>query len=291
MFAMEIQRWMDEFGIEIKLLGRSENTADCYGAFLKKFLTYFQNEKDPEHINIYQIKKYLLIVGDYSPCQFKQSLATLRFFYGRIVKQQHKLDGIHYRKWNPRLPDIIDKSVFLPKLASITNTKYKAIFALIYSTGLRVNEACMLRISDFNKERRLITVHRGKGGKDRIVPYPESLKTILNAYYTKRNSTMWLFQGENRNNYISPTSVQKKCRKYFGTHPHALRHCFAVNFLENGGSIHVLKYLLGHNNIEATERYLRVTTPMLDVKNALDEIDNYIQKPANIYPLRKTGTS
>jgi len=287
---MEIQRWIDDFGTEIRLIGRRPNTINCYESFLRKFLVYFQNEKDPEHINIHQIKKYLLIIGDGHPCQFKQTLATLRFFYGRIIKQPHKLDGLHYRKWNAKLPEIIDKSIFLPKLAAIKDIKFKTIFALIYSTGLRLTEACTLNILDFNKERKLITVHYGKGGKDRIVPYPESLARILNLYYQKRSPQNWLFQGENRNNYISPSTVEKKCQEYFQTHPHTLRHCFSVNFLENGGDIYVLMRLLGHNDIKTTERYLRLTNRMLTiVNNPLDELINY-EKPVNIIPFRQTGT-
>lgn len=288
---METQYLLDAFQMELKLLGRSPNTIECYAAFLRRFLLFFKNEESPKHINVEQIKRYLLVVGEDSPCRFKQSLATLRFFYTRIIKQPKKLDGLHYRKYHSKIPEIIDKSAFLPKLAAIKDIKYKTIFALIYSTGLRVHEACTLKISDFNKERKLITVHYGKGAKDRIVPYPESLAKILNQYYSRRNPLIWLFQGENRNNYISPATVQKKCREYFGTHPHALRHCFAVNFLEAGGSIYALKFLLGHNDIKTTETYLRLTKPMLDsVKSALDYIDKYEKKPSNIIPFRQTGT-
>jgi integrase/recombinase XerD len=284
---MEFQGWVDKFEMELTLLGKAKNTINCYSSFLKKFLVYYSNEPNPQHINTWQIKKYLLIVGDGHPCQFKQTLATLRFFYGKIIKQPHKLDGIKYRKWNAKLPEIIDKSIFLPKLALIKDLKFKTIFSLIYSTGLRLHEACTLRISDFNKERKLITVRYGKGGKDRIVPYPESLARILNVYYLRYSPSDWLFQGENPNNYISPSTVEKKCQGYFQTHPHALRHFYAVNFLEEGGNIYVLKNILGHQDIKTTERYSRLTNRMLTiVKSALDDLEKY-ETPSNIYELKQ----
>jgi integrase/recombinase XerD len=286
---MEIQNWIERFDVELKLVGRMPETISCYESFLNKFLVFFRSEKDPQHIDKEQIKRYLVIIGDGHPCQFKQSLAALRYFYGRVVGQPHKLDGIHYRKWNARLPEIIDKSIILPKISAIKDIKYKAIFALIYSTGLRVGEACKIKIEDFNKERRLITVHEGKGGKDRIVPYPESLSKILNEYFQKRHPRYWLFNGENINNYISKSTIEKKCREYFGTHPHALRHCFAVNFLESGGSIYTLSKILGHKDIKTTERYLRLTTTLLHATpNALDEI-NQSEQQSNIIPFRKAS--
>ena len=155
-------------------------------------------------------------------------------------------------------PEIIDKSVFLPKLATIKDIKFKTIFALIYSTGLRLHEACTLKISDFNKERKLITVHYGKGAKDRIVPYPETLARMLNSYYQKRNLQTWLFQGENRNNYISPSTIEKKCREYFQTHPHTLRHCFATHLLEKGVNLRLIQQFMGHVSLKTTAGYLHL---------------------------------
>lgn len=268
---MEIQTWIDKFNDELTLLGRSKKTKECYSSFLKRFLLYFKDRHHPKHISADDIKKYLVTID--SPIQFKQSLATLRFFYGVVVKQLEKLKRIHYRKYNSKLPDIIDKQELIKRITGIKDVRYKAIISLIYETGMRVSECATLKVTDFNKERREIKIRRGKGSKDRIVTYGEGLRQILKPYYERREESVWFFHGENPQNYISTSTIEKRCQKLINVHPHQLRHCFSVHYLEEGGSIYILSRLLGHNNIKTTERYLRLTVSMLSqIPNHLNQL-------------------
>jgi integrase/recombinase XerD len=271
---MEIQSLLDKFKSELKLAGKSLKTIECYISFANKFLVYFDEKCNPKQINLDEVKAYQIEIGEDHPCQFKQSLATLKFFYGKVVGQPHKLDSIKYRKWNAKLPDIIDKSILIPKLEVIKDLKYQALFTLIYGTGIRLNEACSLKIEDFNKGRKVLIIREGKGGKDRVIPTPESMLIILRKYYVKYNRpTPWLFVGENPDNYISGSTVERKCRELLDAHPHQLRHSFAVAYLEAGGDIYVLSKILGHEDIHTTERYLRLTNKMLTmIKSPIDEM-------------------
>jgi site-specific recombinase XerD len=226
---------------------------------------------DPQHVAVDDIKKYLVELGKTSLSQQKQSLAALKLFYTTVVKQKRKLSAIRFPKWESKLPDIIGREDLLRRIGSVKDVRYRAIFGLLYETGLRVSECASLKTSAFNRERKEIRVRDGKGGKDRIVTYGDGLRELLKPYFITRKESQWLFHGENTNNYISPSTIEKNCRELIDMHPHQLRHCFAVHYLEGGGDIYILSKLLGHNKIQTTERYLRLTVAMLSrVPNHLD---------------------
>lgn len=269
---MQIQRWKEKFEIEMRLKNMRPNSIDCYSSFLDKFLRHFNMAEDPQHISIAEIKFYLSELGKISLTQQKQSRAALKLFYSSVVKQKKKFSSIPFPKIISKLPAIIDKYELLKRIRTVRDARSRAIFVLLYGTGLRVSEIAKLRVSNFNKERKEIIVRLGKGGKDRIVPYTDSIRQELIPYFAQRKNSQWFFHGENPQHYISPSTIEKQCRMYLGAHPHQLRHCFAVNFIESGGSIYVLKNILGHNNIKTTERYLRLTRSMLNTPNPIDEL-------------------
>jgi integrase/recombinase XerD len=292
---MEIQTikdWLNRMSDEIRLKRYSGETLDCYLSFLKKFLIYFPKKADPSHINISEIKQFLLLFEKH-PAQYKQLLATLRFFYTNVIHQPEKLKGIRYINWEPKLPTIIEKEVLIERIFAIKNERYRVFFALLYSTGLRVAEGCCLRIADFNKERRTIIVRMGKGGKDRIVPYPKVLGEMLNKYHADYHTkeSIWLFEGTNPQNYISKSTVQRLSQTYLQTNCHNLRHCYSVHMLEEGLSIYKLKEILGHKNIHTTEIYLRCMNPNYSIAQDLLSDVRIVATNSNIIPFRPTGTS
>ena len=269
-----IQKWLNRLSIEIKLKRYSTETLDCYVSFLKKFLIHFSSKIEPSHISTIEIKQFMLLFEKH-PAQYKQLLATLRFFYINIIHQPEKLKSIRYIRWEPKLPTIIDRQILIDRIFAIKDERYKVFYSLLYSTGLRVAEGCRLRITDFNKERRTITVRMGKGGKDRIVPYSKVLAEMLNHYHQNYHlkDSIWLFEGINRMNYISKSTVQRLSRGYLKTNCHNLRHCYAVHMLEMGVSIYTLKELLGHKDIHTTEIYLRCINPNYNIpQNVLIDV-------------------
>ena len=280
---MDTQGWLKRLRIEIELKRYSKDTLECYSIFLSKYLHHFSSKDHPTKINIDEIKGYLLTLQQ-KPAQFKQALATLRFFYRYIIRQPEKFIDIRYPKWESKLPKILDKKLILQRISAIRNKKYKAFFALLYGTGMRVGEACKLRVSDIDGKRKTITIRRGKGDKDRVVPVPDILLEILREHYVANRPKEWLFEGSNPHNYVSKTTFQKLCHRYIGINCHGLRHCYAVHQLEAGVSIYIIKELFGHKDIRTTEKYLRSMNPSLNVEqNPLNDLDKI-----NIIPFIKT---
>lgn len=261
--------WKDSFNRELLLKGRKKKTIRNYNSFYDKFVLKFENEHHPKHISAKDIKDYLITID--SPSEFKQMLSVVKFFYKYVVKQPEKLDDIQYRKVNSKLPEILTKEEVLRRIGKVKDIRYKAIFMLIYKTGLRVTECASLKLLYFNKSRKIITIREGKGGKDRNVPYGESVRQALIPYFRIRKNSAWVFHGENPLNYISTSIIEKRCREFLDMHPHQLRHCFSVHYLEAGGDIYTLQRILGHSKVETTERYARMTDTLL--MNALELIE------------------
>jgi integrase/recombinase XerD len=139
-----------------------------------------------------------------------------------------------------------------------------------YSTGMRVSELCGLRVEQVDRERRLVRV-RGKGSKERIVPYGRSAERSLVRYLeearprlAKAKLTPYLFL-----NYagapLSRVGFWKLLRKYAlqaglpaNVTPHTLRHSFATHLIEGGADLRAVQELLGHASIATTQIYTKL---------------------------------
>ena len=161
-------------------------------------------------------------------------------------------------------------------LDSITGGEHRfllkrAIFELIYSSGLRVSEAVNLNMSDIDFAGRILTVREGKGGRDRTVPFSEVAALFLKRYIGKgRKEFVSAIRGLPEeplflSEYGRLSSVT--VRKYFKEilektnikrkrlTVHSIRHSCATHLLEAGADVRYVQELLGHESIETTVKY------------------------------------
>jgi integrase/recombinase XerD len=130
----------------------------------------------------------------------------------------------------------------------------------------------------------MIRIERGKGGVDREVPLSQKLLTTLREYWRWMRPKTYLFPGmENGwradkpiNHKVVWEAVQQAKRKAGiakQVTPHTLRHCFATHLLDAGADLRTIQVLMGHKDIEATTRYLHVSTKRLQAAaNPLEQI-------------------
>ena len=168
----------------------SPNTIEAYCSGLKTFLSRFKDFDHPKNISADMIKDYVHQIGQKSVTLEKLAICALRLFYTVVIHQIAKLKGIPYPVIHQRLPSIIDKSILLYKISRVHDRKDKAILATLFSTGVRVSECCTLRIADINSVRMEITVRRGKGDIDRIVPLSKTLLRLLREYISSLPAEM-----------------------------------------------------------------------------------------------------
>jgi integrase/recombinase XerD len=154
---------------------------------------------------------------------------------------------------------------FKPKTAS--ERRLHTLILVLIESGLRVEEALSLRRTDVNLDQMLLTV-KGKGGKERVVPFSFELRKGLWKFMSKQNGSHDLLFPTRDGRKLQRRNVLRDfkvlCRK-LGFSPvrrsiHALRHTFAVNYLRHGGSVFHLQKALGHSSLEMTRRYANLLT-------------------------------
>ena len=159
-----------------------------------------------------------------------------------------------------------------------SNLKHKAILIIIYSAGLRISEAIVLKIQDIDSKRMQIRVHQSKGKKDRYTLLSEKALTVLRAYFQEYRPKHWLFEGQEPASQYATRSIQnifKAAASKAGIRKkvsvHTLRHSFATHLLENGTDIRYIQNLLGHESSKTTEIYTHITTKGFNqLKSPLD---------------------
>jgi len=159
----------------------------------------------------------------------------------------------------------------------------RAILELLYAAGLRVSELTGLNMVDMDQKDKMLRV-RGKGNKERIVPYGEKAAQALRAYWPVRDSLLEASEesarGANYNvnavflNYrgdrLTQRSVGRIVKKYvklvnvnWDLHPHSLRHAFATHLLADGADLRAIQELLGHQSLSTTQKYTHASIRQL----------------------------
>jgi integrase/recombinase XerC len=146
----------------------------------------------------------------------------------------------------------------------------RLIFELLYASGLRVSELVGLNLEDVDRESRMLRV-RGKGRKERLVPYGTKARQTLEAYERVRPELLARAGGGRAAqalflNYagrrLQARSVDRIVKKYakllstgWNAHAHAFRHAFATHLLTEGADLRAIQELLGHRSLSTTQRY------------------------------------
>ena len=266
--------------------GYSEKTIELYTCCVKCFSYHFM--KSPLDITYEQIESFFLFLR-----QEKKSESTIHIYYEALKyfysmhNIRNRLPHITFARINNKLPEILCQNEVFQLLANCNSLKYRTIFTLIYSAGLRVSEAANLKLSDIDFERKQIFIRNGKNKKDRYTLLADETMRQIKNYLQIYNPIEYLFYGNDICNKISIDCIQRKFKTLINDnniikniHIHTLRHCFATHLLENGTSIFYIMQLLGHSNIQTTMIYLHMQS--LDKLNIQSPIDKYIVTQNNI---------
>ncbi len=206
-------------------------------------------------------------------------IASLRQFYNYLEHLKlivtNPMEKVESPKLEKHIPDFLTQKE-IKKLFNVFDTdnylelRDKAMFELLYSSGLRISEACNLKISDVDMKEKVIHVH-GKGDNIRLVPLGEVAMDILQTYFKKSRSII-LGSNYSDNIFVSKKgsalnrkSAWRLLKKYIdramihkNITPHTLRHSFATHLLQNNADLRSVQELLGHIDISTTQIYTHV---------------------------------
>jgi integrase/recombinase XerD len=274
-FDEYVNKFIDYITSERGLL---KNTIQAYKRDLLSFM-FFLNKKNIDRLDKLSFKdiiSYLsyLKMGNLQSSSVYRAFMVLKVFF-RFLKREKILDVnlIPYldapKVWQ-LIPEVMNPEE-VEKLLNITGNKFldlrdKAILELFYATGIRVSEACDLRICDIMDD--FIKV-KGKGEKERIVPIGRkalaAIELYLKVFRKNANKDEFLFLSLRRKK-MDRSGVWRRVKYYAKKNkilkdisPHSLRHSFATHLLENGADLRVIQEMLGHSDISTTDRYTQIS--------------------------------
>jgi integrase/recombinase XerC len=183
----------------------------------------------------------------------------------------------------PRIMTEEEMNTFLDRVAEATKTgelamrRDRAMLELLYASGLRVSELVGLDLRSVNFGDGMVLV-RGKGRKERIVPFGSKAKQALEDYLPvrqkilqerKKSSQQALFLNQ-WGERLTTRSVDRLVKKYVRQYgpavkvsPHSLRHAFASHLLSEGADLRAIQEMLGHTSLSTTQKYTQVSIKQL----------------------------
>ena len=256
--------------------GLSSHSIDAYGRdvriFSQTLSLSFWNEVNPEHI--FRFLTFLKEEG-YAPASVCRRLIAVKVFFQFLKKEELISNDLSRYFETPKLwqliPEVlsvaeVESLLAQPKTDDFMGARDRAIFELLYATGMRVSELCQLKICDLNDH--FVKV-RGKGKKERLIPVGEKAIAAVDRYLTAFRRTSAEENGplftSSRGNPIDRIAIWSRIKAYAKSagitksiSPHTLRHSFATHLLENGADLRLIQEMLGHEDIGTTDRYTHV---------------------------------
>jgi len=276
--------------------GRSLKTLENYDRYLSRFIEQAK-VKEPKDITDEAVRGFRVwlnrqagvddgLGGNVTMKKRTQNyyLIAIRQFLKFMVREKITSlspERIELAKVGDRQLDLLtseelSRLLAAPKGNGESALRDKAIFELLFSTGLRVSELCNLNSDSVDLKKDEFTV-RGKGEKVRVVFLSDEAKKSLKSYLDSRkdmDEAMFTQLGRGKKNNkslrLTPRSVERIRIKHAVSvgigkkiTPHGLRHSFATDLLQNGADIRSVQAMLGHANIATTQIYTHVTDRQL----------------------------
>lgn len=236
--------------------------------FLAKLYEMDVDSIDPDTITKSHLRLWM---GELSDANLKKSsiarkIAAIRSFFRfthkRGITQSNPAATLLTPKRERRLPKTIPMKGLNDMLDGTVDAQSRAIMELFYGTGMRLSELVSLNIHDVDMQKKQVSV-MGKGAKQRIIPFGTQAELALASWLKDRTATetsaLFLTSKGKR---IYPKAVQRMVgaallpvAEASQKSPHVLRHSFATHLLDRGADIRLIKELLGHANLAATQVY------------------------------------
>nr|WP_302233063.1 tyrosine-type recombinase/integrase [uncultured Blautia sp.] len=273
------EKYLEQLEEAGKIHNLKERSINCYKNYVSYFLKY-QN-KNPEELTCQDVRTFLLAKKEEGLKATTLNLynSAIRFFYRNVL---HILwDDITVPRMilEHKLPTVLTASEIDRLLSAVDDIKYKAMFAIMYSSGMRVSEVIQLHYDDISRTNMTIHVRETKGRIDRYTILSQKNLDLLTEYWYKCGRPKdILFPSSRSGGYLDITGVNqffKKSAKLAGINrhvsSHACRHSFASHLFENGTDIKYIQSLLGHVDPRSTDVYLHVSNKtLLGIRSPFD---------------------
>lgn len=258
----------------ISLRGLTDHTLMSYCTYIRAYLEYLSNilHKLPESVSWAELRdfiRWLQKERNLSDRTINAAISQLRFFTIYVLHQPWNDTQLPMRKFDSYLPYVPTRAEVRLFLETLPTLKQKAMVSLMYSSGLRIGEVCLLKYNDIERSSMRIHVAKTKNRSDRYAILSEKALALLTEYWFDNERPMdWLFPAERDPSRPVKTAVVNHQvlvhRNKLGLNPklncHSFRHAFATHLYETGTDLLTLKELLGHKSIDSTVIYVHLAS-------------------------------
>ncbi len=264
--------------------GYSMHTARNYRSDVEQFSQYLKEKADGRTIE----EADPLIIRGYLAHRFRQNkksslarkISAIRTFYRFLTREglatHNPAQHVATPKREQTLPHFLSvdeafRLVEAPQQEDFVKARDRAILELLYGSGIRVSELVAIDAEDLDINMQILRV-RGKGGKERIVPFGKKAKEALTAYLHERARLLQERQTTTRAVFLNRAAgrlttrtVARRLDVYARAlalrrhvSPHTLRHTYATHLLDSGADLRAIQELLGHASLATTQKYIHV---------------------------------
>ena len=283
----ESEHELDMYMRKMRAKRYSSSTFKTYLSILKRYFTYYKHQKS-EQLTDDDLVNYMhdvVLPSGYSEVYQRQLIGALKLFYQYVHGENREFSEVPLVRRSKKLPEVLSKEEVMELFECTNNLKHEFALKLIYGCGLRVGDATRLQQRDIDLDRFVVHIKRGKGRKDRLVPFPKSLKALYLRYLKRYQPKEFVIEGQHGGPYsaASINKIIKRASERAGIKKHAtahtLRHSFATHIISNGGSVYLLKEILGHASTKTTQIYIHLNEQDINsVENPLDRIMKEAEK-------------
>jgi integrase/recombinase XerC len=278
--ARHVQAFLDELARE----SASEHTVRSYESDLRQFVEYFTppdgEPPEIERLDTLALREWLgaLYKRRLTPVSMRRKLAAVRSLFRFLVREGVVETNVARLLRTPKAPKALPRilteeqvsalldQVAAGKLERPQPARDLAVLELLYGCGVRISELVGLNLSDLDLADRWILV-RGKGRKERQVPFGSKAAAALDRYLPERKANPRepaLFVNH-RGGRLTDRGARGIVKLYAtllagdpAIHPHSFRHAFATHLLSDGADLRSIQELLGHARLSTTQKYTQV---------------------------------
>lgn len=266
---MKVQEslFIERLSREMKLRNYSLHTINNYSACLSKVEEFHQipiNE-----ITVAQLKDYLyhrISHDKVSVSYVNQTISGYKIVQEDLLGKEWESIRIKRPRLPKKLPEVLRIDQVEQMIQLTGNIKHKALIALAYSSGLRLDETRRIKPADIDSITMRVKVRSGKGKKDRFTLLSTNALEFLRAYYKVERPVCYLFEPRgNKGNCLSSSTLNNIVKQAANRAEirqdisfHTLRHCFATHLLEQGVNLKLIQQFMGHSSLKTTSIYFHV---------------------------------
>lgn len=264
--------------------GSPYNTKRAYKGDIEDFIAFI-DKSSYDAIDHNTIRAYIVsIYKNLKKSSLSRKVSAIKVFFRFMKRKGYTEENTALVIKNPKIEKNLPKFYtidemfhfldFLPREGWL-NIRNRAIFELMYSTGTRAQEVLNVNIDDLHLDGMWIKI-KGKGGKERIVPFGEKAKSALEEYKSTvremgkdgpGGNPLFINMRGGRLSYRGLLKIMKKhqlkAQLFKNLSLHGIRHSFATHLLDSGADLRSIQELLGHSKLSTTQKYTHISMDKL----------------------------